>query len=148
MPTANENADPNGDGNPDDALDTDGDGTPDYLDVDTPVGNVDSDDDGLSDAQEAVLGTNPASSDSDNDGVPDAEEVGPDLDNPRNTDGDDLINALDPDDDNDGILTINEDLNGNGYPGDDIDPVSGQAYYLTPAQAPTIIQIWMPLIIR
>ncbi len=30
--TSNEDADPNMDGNPDDALDTDGDGTPDYLD--------------------------------------------------------------------------------------------------------------------
>lgn len=31
--TSNENADPNMDGNPDDAVDTDGDGTPDYLDA-------------------------------------------------------------------------------------------------------------------
>ncbi|MDJ0644635.1 MAG: peptidylprolyl isomerase [Flavobacteriaceae bacterium] len=33
--TRDENPDPNGDGNPDDALDTDGDGIPDYLDPDT-----------------------------------------------------------------------------------------------------------------
>ncbi|WP_041494871.1 FKBP-type peptidyl-prolyl cis-trans isomerase [Nonlabens marinus] len=33
--TVNENADPNGDGNPNDALDTDGDGIPDYLDART-----------------------------------------------------------------------------------------------------------------
>lgn len=33
--TRDENADPNGDGNPDDALDSDGDGTPDYLDADS-----------------------------------------------------------------------------------------------------------------
>ncbi len=32
IPTSEEDADPNGDGNPDDALDTDGDGIPDYLD--------------------------------------------------------------------------------------------------------------------
>ncbi|NQX84592.1 MAG: hypothetical protein HRT67_01490 [Flavobacteriaceae bacterium] len=32
-PTLDENADPNGDGNPDDAVDTDNDGTPDYLDA-------------------------------------------------------------------------------------------------------------------
>lgn len=32
-PTAGENADPNGDGNPADALDSDGDNTPDYLDA-------------------------------------------------------------------------------------------------------------------
>ncbi len=35
VPTRDENPDPNGDGNPDDALDTDNDGTPDYLDPDT-----------------------------------------------------------------------------------------------------------------
>jgi len=35
--TKNENADPNGDGNPSDALDTDGDGIPDYLDARTEV---------------------------------------------------------------------------------------------------------------
>ena len=33
--TINENADPNGDGSPEDALDSDGDGIPDYLDNDT-----------------------------------------------------------------------------------------------------------------
>ncbi len=33
--TKNENADPNGDGNPSDAVDTDGDGIPDYLDART-----------------------------------------------------------------------------------------------------------------
>lgn len=32
IPTRDENADPNGDGNPEDALDSDGDGIPDYLD--------------------------------------------------------------------------------------------------------------------
>ena len=39
-PTVDENADPNGDGDPADAQDTDGDGTPDYLDDtdDTPIG--------------------------------------------------------------------------------------------------------------
>ncbi|MGB3591499.1 MAG: peptidylprolyl isomerase [Nonlabens sp.] len=35
IPTIEENADPNGDGNPDDAIDTDGDGIPDYLDART-----------------------------------------------------------------------------------------------------------------
>lgn len=35
--TKDENADPNGDGNPNDALDTDGDGIPDYLDNRTEV---------------------------------------------------------------------------------------------------------------
>lgn len=35
--TKDENADPNGDGDPSDALDTDGDGVPDYLDADTAI---------------------------------------------------------------------------------------------------------------
>jgi gliding motility-associated-like protein len=36
--TIDENADPNGDGNPDDAFDTDGNGIPDYLDPNEPIG--------------------------------------------------------------------------------------------------------------
>ncbi|MBL4606350.1 MAG: choice-of-anchor L domain-containing protein [Pseudomonadales bacterium] len=47
----------------------------------------DTDNDGLSDEQEALLGTSPTNSDSDGDGVPDGEEVG-DINNPLNTDGD------------------------------------------------------------
>ena len=37
IPTKDENADPNGDGNPEDALDSDNDGFPDYLDSDTSI---------------------------------------------------------------------------------------------------------------
>jgi len=61
---------------------------------------VDSDGDGLSDAEEAVLHTNPLDADSDDDGVPDGMEPNPGDD----TDGDGLINALDPDSDNDGLF--------------------------------------------
>ncbi|PKV48068.1 putative repeat protein (TIGR01451 family) [Aquimarina sp. MAR_2010_214] len=38
IPTSEENADPNGDGNPDDAIDTDGNGIPDYLEPNEPTG--------------------------------------------------------------------------------------------------------------
>jgi len=48
--------------------DTDGDGIPDYLDLD-------SDNDGLSDAEELALGTDPYNVDSDNDGEWDSVEV-------------------------------------------------------------------------
>ncbi|MEM9067309.1 MAG: hypothetical protein AAGE52_02345 [Myxococcota bacterium] len=48
--------------------DTDGDGTPDFADTD-------SDNDGLSDARERELGTNPRAIDSDGDGVTDLGEV-------------------------------------------------------------------------
>ncbi|MEZ4281640.1 MAG: FG-GAP-like repeat-containing protein [Myxococcota bacterium] len=81
-------------------------------------GNVDTDGDGLTDAAELVLGTDPNLADSDGDGVGDGAEVGNPA-SPTNTDGDALIDALDPDDDDDGIPTLAEDSNGNGNPLDD-----------------------------
>jgi uncharacterized repeat protein (TIGR01451 family) len=60
----------------------------------------DRDGDGLSDAEEATLGTDPDDDDSDDDGVRDKQEVSYAAD----TDGDGLINALDPDSDNDGLF--------------------------------------------
>jgi hypothetical protein len=88
------------------------------------VCDLDDDNDGLSDLTEATLGTNPLSADSDNDGIPDAIEVCP---NPIagmpcdlttitmavNTDGADLIDALDLDSDNDGIDDAIEAVNPN-----------------------------------
>jgi hypothetical protein len=50
------------------ALDTDGDGLPDYRDFD-------SDNDGLLDADERLLGTDPRDPDTDGDGVPDSVEA-------------------------------------------------------------------------
>ena len=61
---------------------------------------TDTDGDGLTDAEEALAGTDPNNSDSDNDGVPDGDE--PNW--AQDTDGDGAINALDPDSDNDGLL--------------------------------------------
>jgi outer membrane protein OmpA-like peptidoglycan-associated protein len=60
----------------------------------------DRDSDGLPDAEELALGTNPDDADTDDDGVRDGRE--PNL--VSDTDGDGLINPLDPDSDNDGIL--------------------------------------------
>ncbi len=61
---------------------------------------ADSDGDGLSDAEEAAAGTDPADADSDDDGVLDGAE-----DNwSDDTDGDGLINALDSDSDDDGLF--------------------------------------------
>jgi uncharacterized repeat protein (TIGR01451 family)/MYXO-CTERM domain-containing protein len=66
-----------------------------------PAGScVDSDKDGLTDAEERAIGTDPNDADSDDDGVPDGQE--PDYD--KDTDGDGVINALDPDSDNDGLF--------------------------------------------
>ena len=61
---------------------------------------VDTDGDGLTDATEVSIGTNPNDADSDDDGVPDGSEYDPGID----SDGDGLINALDPDSDNDGLF--------------------------------------------
>jgi large repetitive protein len=61
---------------------------------------LDSDNDGLSDAEEIAAGSNPNDNDSDDDGVIDGQEQNWNSD----TDGDGRINALDPDSDNDGIF--------------------------------------------
>jgi MYXO-CTERM domain-containing protein len=78
-----------------------------YEGVSTP-GGLDSDMDGLPDTVERMIGTNPMNRDTDGDGVPDGTEVGPDVTRPRNTDGDGLIDALDTDDDGDGVPTSAE----------------------------------------
>lgn len=66
---------------------------------------TDSDGDGLTDAQEAVYGTDPQKADTDNDGINDADELaywGDRWDDDLDKDG--VINLLDSDSDNDGIL--------------------------------------------
>jgi outer membrane protein OmpA-like peptidoglycan-associated protein len=70
---------------------------------------IDTDSDGLSDLEEARLGTDPLLKDTDEDSIPDNEEVGVNLDSPLDSDEDNIIDALDPDDDNDGITTLTEE---------------------------------------
>ncbi len=70
------------------------------LDPRDDVPPLDTDGDGLTDVEEATIGTNPRDADSDDDGVPDGAEPNPSSD----TDGDGRINPLDPDSDDDGIL--------------------------------------------
>jgi outer membrane protein OmpA-like peptidoglycan-associated protein len=79
----------------------------------------DSDGDGLTDAFELAIGTDPNDADSDDDGVLDGDEPSPDVD----TDGDGLINALDPDSDNDGLFDGTELGLGCGDPA--TDPAAG-----------------------
>lgn len=83
----------------------------------------DSDGDGVPDAIEVQFRTNYLSPDSDNDGINDYIEVGapatiiqgnPLYLKPPDTDGDGIIDALDRDSDNDGLLDGEEDRNGNG----------------------------------
>jgi hypothetical protein len=68
----------------------------------------DTDGDGLTDAQEAVLLTSPTNPDTDGDGIRDNVEVGANVLAPIDTDMDGKIDALDTDDDNDTILTKDE----------------------------------------
>lgn len=65
----------------------------------------DTDNDGLNDDEEIALGTNPLLNDTDFDGLTDAEEVGLGIDPTHNddTDGDGVHDMYDPDDDNDGM---------------------------------------------
>jgi clumping factor A len=60
---------------------------------------LDADDDGLTNGEEGAIGSDPNDADSDDDGVKDGDEANPSDD----TDGDGLINVLDPDSDNDGL---------------------------------------------
>ena len=82
--------------------------------------------------------------DDDGDNVPTGLEIGPDPDNPMDTDGDGIPDYLDEDDDGDGVLTRNEATV------DDIDPTNHitddtvGADYLNPAIAvETIIEVYM-----
>ena len=120
-------------------IDTDGDGIPDHLDLD-------SDNDGVSDLVESgnVLYTDIdgdgrlEDADTDNDGIPNIADNlnfvwGEIVDfNPRNTDGDAKINIKDEDDDGDNILTIEEDTNINAEWSDDDTDSDGTVDYLDP----------------
>jgi hypothetical protein len=66
------------------------------------VSFIDMDMDGLPDTWELTRGLSTSSADSDGDTISDLEEVGPDLQNPRDTDGDNILDALEEDADNDG----------------------------------------------
>ncbi len=91
---------------------------------------TDTDNDGLLDSQEIMLGTNPLKRDSDGDTVSDAIEIGMDINAPQDSDHDGKIDALDIDDDNDGVLTKMEDLNKDGSPINDDTDDDGIPNYL------------------
>ncbi|ACY17390.1 OmpA family protein [Haliangium ochraceum] len=71
------------------------DGADDALNV-----PLDTDDDGLTDDEESLIGSDPNDADTDDDGLRDGDEVHWMLD----SDGDSLINVLDADSDNDGLF--------------------------------------------
>ena len=89
----------------------------------------DNDADGVSNDDEAILGTDPDSADSEGDGISDLYELGASIAFPVDTDDDGIIDALDDDDDNDSILTIFENYNG-GLPTNDDTDRDGTPDYL------------------
>lgn len=77
---------------------------------------TDDDNDGLLGGQEVVLGTDSNDPDTDGDGIEDGVEVGDDIDNPLDEDGDGIIDALDSntaDADNDGVNDQQDPANNN-----------------------------------
>jgi len=83
-----------------------------YVDDLLIVGVPDSDGDGLTDEEEG-------SADTDGDGVPDYLEPNDDYSSGGDTDNDGIPNHLDTDDDGDGVLTRDEDIDGDGDPTND-----------------------------
>ena len=121
--------------------DDDGDGYSDYTEIlggsepkDASSTPLDSDNDFLSDAEETIIGTDPALSDTDGDGLIDGLDPSPKGGSNDGSiddfDGDGLPNETDPDDDNDGVPDTNDrfpkdatesaDLDGDGI-GDNAD---------------------------
>ena len=124
--------------------DTDGDGLPDYVDEDSDNDNIPDVIEAFDFNQDGIADITAIGSDKDNDGLDDAFEgdtaididVNDEIDNPinnlANTDGDGESDYRDDDDDNDGIMTIDEDLDENGdYLNDDSDD-DGIPNYLDP----------------
>jgi hypothetical protein len=77
-------------------------------DVEINVTVGDQDGDGIPDSVESMLGLDPTSRDSDGDGISDGEELGEDWNNPRDTDDDGVLDALDKDSDQDGVSDAEE----------------------------------------
>ncbi len=92
-------------------------------------GELDTDEDGLTDPTEFALGTDETNPDSDGDGLGDLFEVG-DVEAPTDTDGDGVIDALEPDDDGDGIPTADETYDGDTDPTNDDSDLDGVPDYL------------------
>jgi len=77
---------------------------------------TDDDEDGLLGGQEVILGTDSNDADTDGDGIDDGVEVGDDIDNPLDEDGDGIIDALESntaDADEDGVSDQEDPANNN-----------------------------------
>ncbi|MEH6771534.1 MAG: gliding motility-associated C-terminal domain-containing protein [Maribacter arcticus] len=115
-------------------IDTDGDNLPDYLDEDSDNDNIFDEIEGHDYNQDGIADVVRIGSDKDNDGLDDRFEgsisvdidVNDEINDPYsqlpNTDGDQESDYRDTDDDDDGIETVDEDINLNGnYLDDDSD---------------------------
>ena len=69
---------------------------------------ADFDRDGIPDDEERRIGSDPDDPDTDRDSIRDGDEIGPNRTMPQDTDMDGTIDALDNDDDGDGVLTRDE----------------------------------------
>ena len=114
------------------AVNTDGDGSKDYLDLDSDSDNVPDSLEGHDANHDSLPDVLPTGTDSDGDGLDDGYEgsdmmdgfiVNDEINNPLsdlpNTDKDNEVDYRDLDDDNDGIATMDEDLNGDNNPTND-----------------------------
>jgi uncharacterized repeat protein (TIGR01451 family)/gliding motility-associated-like protein len=109
----------------------DGDAIPDYLDTDSDNDNVPDNLEGNDYDHDSLPNAFPTGTDADEDGLDDGYEgadindgfdANDEIDDPStlpNADGDSELDFRDEDDDNDGIATIDEDINGNNDPTDD-----------------------------
>ena len=115
-------------------VDTDGDSLPDYLDEDSDNDNIPDNIEAHDFDQDGIADNLFTGSDEDSDGLDDGYEgsntvdtdVNDEIDDPindlPNTDNDEESDYRDTDDDDDGIATVDEDLNGDGdYVNDDSD---------------------------
>ncbi len=130
-------------------VDTEGDGIPDYVDDDSDDDNVPDSIEGNDQDQDGVADVVFIGSDKDNDGLDDAFEgstvidldVNDEIDDPAtalmDTDSDGQLDYRDSDDDDDGIETIDEDIDMDGnYANDDSDG-DGMPNYLDSDLGPT-----------
>ncbi|TVZ15105.1 gliding motility-associated C-terminal domain-containing protein [Maribacter sp. MAR_2009_72] len=123
-------------------IDTDGDNLPDYLDEDSDNDNVPDIIEGHDYNQDGIANVVRIGSDKDDDGLDDGFEasiivdvdVNDEINDPYNdlpnTDGDEESDYRDTDDDDDGIATIDEDVNLNGNYLDDDSDEDGIPNYL------------------
>ncbi len=135
-------------------VDTDGDNLPDYLDSDSDNDNVPDAIEAHDYNQDGIPDVTYIGSDKDNDGLDDGYEgaesidadVNDEINDPfndlPNTDGDSESDYRDVDDDGDGIMTADEDVNRDGnYANDDSDS-DGIPEYLEPNASEDVVEIF------